>query len=102
MAIFRIYRKEWEKDQRPMKTNKKGHATRTSTRKTLNNDSEEGLEGEEDEDEPEGKQHPGGGRKGVSSGLSVIVKRKGESGGKSQRRPRPSLGTKAGWWKQLG
>ncbi|KAF9050748.1 ribonuclease H-like protein [Hymenopellis radicata] len=69
MAVYRVHRKEWEKgtkQQAPSKKRKKPDAN----------------------DEPE--EFPGGGRKGVSSGLSTVVKR-------DTREP-----DKKSWWKELG
>lgn len=87
MAVFRIHRKAWESGRRP--------APRVAI-------------AEEGEDEA-----PGAGRKGVSSGLSVIVTRKHGSGGKAGTHSKPAAsakarvggttkGTKAGWWKEMG
>jgi RNA exonuclease 4 len=57
MAVFRIHRKEWEKGFRPL------GAGASKKRKRSESDTQEELT------------PPGEGRKGVSSGLSTIVKR---------------------------
>jgi RNA exonuclease 4 len=95
MAVFRLHRKTWESGRRPEHAAKPGKAASADA---------EGSDEDEDEDGgEEGAQlFPGGGRKGVSSGLSVVVTRRG---GKpdEKRRARPAAGKpKAGWWKEMG
>ncbi|TFY53631.1 hypothetical protein EVJ58_g9347 [Rhodofomes roseus] len=89
MAVFRLHHKEWEKGQRPdgpLSTKKRKragsvpdatHATSKSTTKVSATVASE---------------FPGGGRKGVSSGLSTIVKRK----------ETVSTKTNDKWWTKLG
>ncbi len=69
MAVYRIHRKEWEKGTKQPALSKKRKKP-------------------DDNDEPE--EFPGGGRKGVSSGLSTVVKR-------DKREP-----VNQSWWKELG
>ncbi|PBK87205.1 hypothetical protein ARMGADRAFT_939084 [Armillaria gallica] len=72
MAVYRLHRKEWEKgtlQKRPEGKKRKRQDT------------------DKDEDG-----FPGGGRKGVSSGLATVVRRK--DGG--------SVPQKTQWWKELG
>lgn len=78
MAVYRLHRKEWEKGIRPLNEHMKKRKRSTD---------------EEDEVQPSKPILPGGGRKGVSSGLSTIVVRGGGS---------ESVGEKAKWWKELG
>ncbi|KAI0090870.1 ribonuclease H-like domain-containing protein [Irpex rosettiformis] len=94
MAVYRIHRKEWDKGfPRPL-------ATSAPSRKRPFSHGDE--EGNSDDGADESAavssiamkklktdQYPGGGRKGVSSGLSVVVQRKEKK-------------TKSGWWKNLG
>lgn len=85
MAVYRIHRKTWDKGfPRPSAA---AAAPTTKKRPSANMDGDEA-----DDDEVvsvQKSQFPGGGRKGISSGLSVVVKHKE---GK----------TKSGWWKELG
>ncbi len=84
MAIYRIYRKEWEKEGGHPRDS---HAVHPKKRKNP------------DLDESASKevgswlkaQVPSGGRKGVSSGLSTVIKRKGV--GDRQKKK---------WWEELG
>ncbi|KAJ7123575.1 ribonuclease H-like domain-containing protein [Mycena epipterygia] len=88
MAVYRLHRREWEKGSAPL--------ARVGKKRKR-----DGEESEEDEDEPvAGKKSsgsfPGGGRKGVSSGLSTVVRRgAGGHGGDGARE-------KTEWWKELG
>lgn len=69
MAVYRLHRKEWEKGSKPMPASSK-------KRKKLDDETEE---------------FPGGGRKGVSSGLSTVV-----------TGPRKNVpAAKKAWWKEL-
>jgi len=63
-------------------------------------DNSEAGDGEDDGDEA--RHHPGGGRKGVSSGLSTVV-RHGPAlpQGSSAANPK-SRKNKSEWWKDLG
>ena len=88
MAIYRIHRKEWEKGIRPSPD-----YIHPKKRKRLS------VEDDNVED-VEKSRGPGGGRKGVSSGLSTIVKRGGSSS-RSNGGSGPS-GESKKWWKELG
>jgi RNA exonuclease 4 len=82
MAVYRLHRKEWDKGFRQSENEggKKG-----SKRKREGKGDEEG-DGE----------FPGGGRRGVSSGLGTVVTSRvslGSGGGG---------GEKTKWWKELG
>ncbi|EIW80671.1 MipD protein [Coniophora puteana RWD-64-598 SS2] len=85
MAVFRLHRKEWEKGIRPMPSSSQPASRKRSAEDADVDDLEEG--------ESEKRQMPVGGRKGVSSGLSTIIKRKGAS---ASEKPRNE------WWKDLG
>ena len=133
MALFRIHRKEWEKGARPLPTapTKPSHAQPSTSSSNLRkrpregDDSNDGVESDEEDDlsgnetvvTPAGsgsgkakgksKAHeafPGGGRRGVSSGLSTVVRRVGASGkgDDGQARPKGKSKTKEKWWKELG
>lgn len=92
MAVYRIHRKEWEKGNRPILP----PSERTNKKRKRSQEAEEGEDEDESEDEvidaKKLSKFPGGGRKGVSSGLSTVTKRTGLKAG----------GTKAKWWKELG
>lgn len=92
MAVYRIHRKEWDKGfPRPSSV-----ATTESRKRSIAQMDTEGQDGEDDADNAiavssknsRTAKFPGGGRKGISSGLSVVVKRK-------ETKP------KSGWWKDL-
>ncbi|KAI0629076.1 ribonuclease H-like domain-containing protein [Trametes polyzona] len=151
MALFRLHRKQLEKDFRPLaltRTRSRSRSkspTRAATPTTIpakrarassvtsnaHDDAASASEGDEDVDDvsqPQtprpvqsktktksgkaGENFPGGGRRGVSSGLSTIVKRLG--GGKSsssdagkrsggpKAKAQPKSKTKEKWWKDLG
>jgi len=91
MAVYRLHRKEWEKGNRQLvKARESG-----KKRKRHKTDDEDGSEGEEVKSD-----FPGGGRKGVSSGLTTIVRRgvnsqtRGTRGGSTGEK-------KSKWWKEL-
>ncbi|KAK0462857.1 ribonuclease H-like domain-containing protein [Desarmillaria tabescens] len=75
MAVYRLHRKEWEKG-----TVQKKPEGKKRKRQDANNE------------EVQVDAFPGGGRKGVSSGLATVVRRKDEGGGSK----------KTQWWKELG
>lgn len=84
MAVYRIHRKEWEKGIRP--SGEHGHPRKRK---------HSAVEDEDVEDENKDKKpsFPGGGRKGVSSGMSTVVRRSGGSVAGGEKKP---------WWKELG
>ena len=133
MALFRIHRKEWEKGARPLPTapTKPSNAQASSSshnsrkrphegdvsRDDVGSDDEEEIDGDEAAVTPASKRSgkskgkskahdafPGGGRRGVSSGLSTVVKRVGASGkgDDGQARSKGKSKTKEKWWKELG
>lgn len=94
MAVYRIHRKEWDKGfPRP------SAPSAPSKKRSLSQRDDEGSSDDQADTSTAGAsvgkkksrtdQYPGGGRKGVSSGLSVVVQRKEKK-------------TKSGWWKDLG
>ncbi|KAF5374606.1 hypothetical protein D9615_008997 [Tricholomella constricta] len=84
MAVYRLHRKEWEKGHKPLAKTKK----RKRADKSL--DDSTGEAGESAEAKAEvASTFPGGGRKGVSSGVTTVVRR-GSSGGEKPK-----------WWKEL-
>lgn len=91
MAVYRIHRKEWEKGMRPSSEH-----VHPKKRKHV------AAEDEDAEDDEKGQKpsFPGGGRKGVSSGLSTIVKR--GSGGSRSNGGSGAVGESKKWWKELG
>ena len=85
MAVFRLHRKEWEKEMKPM--------TRKRLRAEKDDDDKDALQA------PQASMpvaFPGGGRKGVSSGLATVVRRRGGSTRGSVPGPE-----KKKWWKEL-
>jgi hypothetical protein len=64
MAVFRLHRKEWEKGNKRLNTNREGVSSKKQKREHEN--SSMGIVS-------------GGGRKGVSSGLGMVLKRAGQS-----------------------
>lgn len=87
MAIYRLYRRLWEKGKRLPLPVVEGSNPSTGKRKREKADAEG--------DETEHGEFLGGGRKGVSSGLSTVVKRPKNSS-KEPFKP------KTKWWTELG
>ncbi|KAG5651583.1 hypothetical protein H0H81_008137 [Sphagnurus paluster] len=84
MAVYRLHRKEWEKGNKPLKTKKR---KRTDAQDEDNVDEANGKNAEKDKMSV----FPGGGRKGVSSGMTTVIRRGSTSGS----------GEKTKWWKEL-
>ncbi|KAG2153168.1 MipD protein [Suillus clintonianus] len=82
MAVFRLHRKEWDKGFKPLPAPEAGASTK---RKRV------------ESDEPDAPTPPGRGRKGVSSGLSTIVKRTPQTKSKT-----PVKTASSNWWTTLG
>lgn len=78
MAVYRLHLKEWEKGKRT--------DTSASSKKRRRSVSEDTATVQASTS----REYPGGGRKGVSSGLSTVVKRKETSAKKDK------------WWTKLG
>lgn len=107
MAVYRLHRKDWEKGNRPIPLQGGSVATAGTKRKRDDDDAAEQEKEGNDEGEVvkpstakekkkkakvkvNSQEYPGGGRKGVSSGLSTVVRR---GPGKEKE--------KTQWWKQL-
>ncbi|CDO76386.1 hypothetical protein BN946_scf184578.g3 [Trametes cinnabarina] len=147
MALFRLHRKEWEKDLRPLaalvrarsrsRSRSKSpvravatagipakRARRSSSPAALATDGDE-EQGRNGLPQPSAKRlkfkasprgrsstaarsedaFPGGGRRGVSSGLSTVMKKFGGSGSRSAEdggKPKRKTKTKEKWWQELG
>jgi len=94
MAVYRLHRKEWEKGMRPLSEHGSTSKKRKRPSRIAGDDDGDG-DNEEGEGRGSGRSDtfPGGGRKGVSSGLSIVTRGGGSrSGG----------GEKSKWWKELG
>ncbi|KJA20623.1 hypothetical protein HYPSUDRAFT_42931 [Hypholoma sublateritium FD-334 SS-4] len=123
MAVYRLHKKEWEKGSRPLPPpSAKSAAVTAATKRKEMDKSDSDVSDSEGDDSPEpvvapklngkgkGKdaptEYPGGGRKGVSSGLSTVVRR-GVAGsrtaveGKGGSAGGATSSAKNEWWKQL-
>ena len=104
MAVYRLHRKDWEKGNRPIPLQGGLVATAGTKRKRDDNAAKKEEEGNDEGEvvkpslakekkkkrKLNSQEYPGGGRKGVSSGLSTVVRRgPGNEKEKTQ------------WWKQL-
>ena len=107
MALYRLHRKVWDKDFRPVPIPGEG---RSRKRKRDAVDIEDDV-AQEEETQAESttkpvksskvkvQAFPGGGRKGLSSGLSTIIKRQGVS---VKPTVKTSESSKQKWWTTLG
>jgi RNA exonuclease 4 len=86
MAVFRLHKKQWDTGFKP--------PLPTSKKRKRDDADVDGTGDEEALAVSSREEFPGGGRKGVSSGLSVIVKRGGS-------RSTNSGDSKKKWWKEL-
>ncbi|TCD66537.1 3'-5' exonuclease [Steccherinum ochraceum] len=129
MAVYRLHRKDWDKGAPPPPGSTSGTSTASSSskkkRKTpANADADNDSDNDDDatsstpssgrKQQQASNSFPGGGRKGVSSGLSTIIKQRDSSGrGRGRRgddlqgaaKPKSSEQKKSGkteWWKELG
>lgn len=112
MAVYRIHRKEWDRGHPPIVSVDTGKRRKHSSSSAAVGDVEADSGIEDDAEtsslkstKPKGrsksskdkpKEFPGGGRKGVSSGLSTVVKRSHSSGSSG------ASSKKSAWWKELG
>jgi RNA exonuclease 4 len=94
MAVFRLHRKEWDKGNRPSE-----NEGRKKRPKRKQSDHSEYRAGEENGTE-DARKFRGGGKKGVSSGFSTVVKI-GRSSGDNDGSGR-GAGGESKWWKELG
>ena len=116
MAIYRIHRKTWDKGHPPIPTSVETGKKRKLNPSSAADDAEDETSNEDGDAtgpsssnksaRPKGKsksmkegsrEFPGGGRKGVSSGLSTIIKRGGSTASSGA-----SSSKKSAWWKELG
>ena len=130
MALFRLHRRTWEKNVRPLpqgSANPPPAVPHKRSRSTMMSESAD--DEDEDRDEQGGEDipdaspaanrkgkkkkgkaegaesFPGGGRRGVSSGLSTVVKRAGVAASskmKIKTKTKTNTNTKEKWWKELG
>lgn len=108
MALYRLYKPEWEASLRHvMETyrQKTGMEPLPSKRKRKRGDTADGDEEGENDERTKQKQFSGGGRKGISSGLSVVVKRFGKKVEDQPKRrgpaPAPAASSSGGnWWEE--
>lgn len=97
MAVYRLHRKEWEKGNRQLaKNGEPGKKRKLGALKRS-----EAHIGDDNEGEEEVKdKFPGDGRKGVSSGLTTVIRR--GINFRNQARGSGSSGEKkTKWWKEL-
>ena len=104
MAVYRLHRKDWEKGNRPIPLQGGSVASAGTKRKRDDDAAEKEEEGNDEgvvvnpssakekkkKKKVNSQEYPGGGRKGVSSGLSTVVRR-----GPAKEKE------KTQWWKQL-
>ncbi|PPQ84351.1 hypothetical protein CVT25_013246 [Psilocybe cyanescens] len=117
MAVYRLHKKEWEKGSRPQPAvvQAASKAISSKRRAPSRSGSDDDEDDDNDDDEVESrnkpspakfisksnvtsKVYPGGGRKGVSSGLSTVVRHAND---KSKTGGGDSASVKSQWWKQL-
>ncbi|RDB20645.1 RNA exonuclease 4 [Hypsizygus marmoreus] len=91
MAVYRLHRKTWEKDHKPLAKKRKRDEAGHDLEHTEADDM--GREHERSST----TQYPGGGRKGVSSGLTTVVRR----GANANNDTSGGEKTKTKWWKEL-
>jgi RNA exonuclease 4 len=117
MALYRLHKAKWEQELRPATEAYRSKMGLTHPKdKGKSKDSDEqptsGKRKREDEDENEWEdtdgqgrekqRFPGGGRKGISSGLAVVVKRNGKRLEPRQRGvPRSSDPGGPKWWEEV-
>lgn len=111
MGLYRLHKVEWEASVRPQTEAykaKMGLSKGKEKRKRDDESEEEEEEGEDTRGKKKKEDFPGGGRRGVSSGLSVIVRRGGKrvDGPRQRGVPRPSseiggAGGSGSWWEDI-
>jgi len=86
MALYRLHKVEWEKLLRPATEAYRAKTAKSGGKRKRGEDEDDDDEDDEEEEETKGKgkkgkreetSFPGGGRKGVSSGLGLIVRKNG-------------------------
>ena len=120
MAIYRLNRKEWDKGFRslPLPSSKiESSAPINKKRKAEDDDNDDDVKVFEEEQSTKSKakskqkkpeEFPGGGRRGISSGLSTIIRRgrqvehKNYNTSTSETKKSNSGKTSDNWWTTLG
>ncbi|KAJ7596279.1 ribonuclease H-like domain-containing protein [Mycena floridula] len=90
MAVYRIHRKEWDRGTRPLPA---AFSATDDTKDDATTPVKKKKKRKREEDDEETSSFPGGGRKGVSSGLSTVIRRNGK--------PKAPETSDAEWWKAL-
>ncbi|THH30878.1 hypothetical protein EUX98_g3325 [Antrodiella citrinella] len=90
MAVYRLHRKDWDKGVRPPRTSASKKRKATEDDSDGDDDDAQGRNpAKRKKSKKQEKAFPGGGRKGVSSGLSTVIKqgdgRDNPGGGSGQR-----------------
>jgi RNA exonuclease 4 len=112
MGLYRLHKVEWEASVRPQTEAYKAKMGLSKGKEKRKRDDASEEEEEEEGEDARGKkkkdEFPGGGRRGVSSGLSVIVRRGGKrvDGPRQRGVPRPSseiggAGGSGSWWEDI-
>jgi len=114
MAIYRLHKKVWEQGTHIPHISSHSAGKRKSSEMEGANDDEDQQDdpgalsraSPQSNRKPKAKKNkekrdefPGGGRKGISSGLSTVVHQKGSGTGSTHKPPKPSASGE--WWKQL-
>ncbi len=102
MALYRLHKEAWEASLRGvMEAYAKKTGTAMPGKKGKGKRKREDDEGEE-EGKSGKKAYPGGGQKGISSGLSVVVKRFGKKVEDQPKRrgPAPANSGEGNWWEE--
>lgn len=111
MALYRLHKPEWEASLRKVmeayreKTGMEPLAKGKRKRGAADDDEDDDDEEQDGKKKKSTQQFPGGGRKGISSGLSVVVRRFGkkvESDQPKRRGPADAPKAKAAgnWWEE--
>lgn len=110
MALYRLHKTAWEQSIRPTTEAFKAKMNKGKEKRKRDDESQEADEQDSgaDEERPikKGKkpreEFPGGGRKGVSSGLSVVIRRGGKRVEGPRQRGVPTASTSGGsWWEEM-
>ena len=113
MGLYRLHKVDWEASIRPATEAYKakmglGKGKEKRKRGDESEEEEEEDAGEDARGNKKKEDFPGGGRRGVSSGLSVIVRRGGKrvDGPRQRGIPRPSseiggAGGSGSWWEDI-
>lgn len=100
MALYRLHRKEWEKSFRQFNITKKSKKKRKLEEMEDDGATEEAAASTK-RARSEVEEFPGGGRRGVSSGLSTVIKRSVQPA-KLKTSGKTDSGSNGGnWWSSL-